>query len=93
MPGAVRYGDICTGHGCFGPRPNDSASENVFINGKGAHRMGDHWMTHCCVSCHDSAQASGSPNVFVNGLPIARIGDAIACGSFNAQGSGNVFIN
>ncbi len=35
----------------------------------------------------------GLPNVFVNGMAHARIGDALACGSSNETGSGNVFIN
>lgn len=94
MPAAVRHTDICTGHGCFGPRPNISASSNVFVNGLGSHRVGDGWAVHCCgIPCHGSSQATGSPNVFVNGIPHARVGDAVACGSANAQGSPNVFIN
>ena len=92
MPAVTRLGDICTGHGCFPPRPNDEASADVFVNGIGVHREGDHWVTHCCVdSCHDSNLQRGSPSVFVNGKPAARIGDAVACGSASAQGSPNVF--
>jgi uncharacterized Zn-binding protein involved in type VI secretion len=84
---------MCTGHNGFNPRPNDSASDNVFINNLGAHRVGDHWVEHCDTwSCHDSVQAVGSPTVFVNNMPKARVGDQIACGSFNAQGSPNVFV-
>lgn len=94
MPGAVRQGDACTGHGCWPPRANSSWSSNVFINSRGAHRVTDGWSSHCCgPACHASVQASGSPNVFVNGLALARIGDSIACGSSNASGSGNVIIN
>ena len=95
MPKAVRLGDICTGHADFAPRPNDEASKNVFINGKGAHRKGDHWMTHCngVPVCHDSNAAEGSPTVFVNGKPKCRIGDPVACGSAMATGSDNVFVN
>ena len=94
MPAAVRYGDICTGHGCFGSRPNDQGSGNVFINGLAAHRKSDHWVTHCCgPSCHDSIAASGSPNVFTNGLDQERVGDPVACGSSMAVGSPNVFVN
>lgn len=94
MPSCVRLGDLCTGHGCFGGRPNSSASGNVFYNSLGAHRVGDGWIVHCCGPvCHGSVQASGSPNVFVNGIPQARIGDAVACGSANATGSPNVFAN
>lgn len=95
MPAAVRLGDVCTGHGCWPARPNSSASNNVFINAKGAHRVGDSWLPHTCPiipETHDSTQATGSPTVFVNGRALARIGDFIACGSFNAQGSPNVFV-
>ena len=90
MPQAVRLSDVCTGHGSCPSRPNASASTNVFINARGAHRVGDRWQTHCN---HDSNQASGSPNVFVNGRQQARVGDHIACGSNNASGSPNVFVN
>lgn len=92
MPATVRLGDQCTGHGCFPPRVNDSASSDVFVYGIGVHRVGDHWVTHCCdSSCHSSTQASGSGTVFANGLPVARVGDSIACGSSNQTGSGNHF--
>ena len=94
MPAAHRLGDLCGGHGCFPPRNNVSASPNVFVNGKGSHRVGDGWATHCCgPACHASVAASGSPNVFVNGIPKCRIGDAVACGSKMATGSPNVFVN
>lgn len=92
MPSVVRLGDVCTGHGCFPSRPNVEASDNVFVNQLGAHRVGDAWDSHCCgPSCHSSTQSSGSSTVFVNGKPLARVGDTIACGSTNQQGSDNVF--
>lgn len=88
----TRIGDECTGHGCFPPRVNDQGSSDVFINGIGAHRQGDHWVTHCCGdSCHDSAAAVGSSTVYINGIPAVRVGDLIGCGSAVAQGSSNVF--
>lgn len=91
--GAVRLADICTGHGCWPSRANDMASTNVIINGRGAHRVGDHWPTHCCgPACHDSSQVTGSGTVFVNGKALARIGDSIGCGSSNATGSNNVLV-
>ena len=96
MPAAHRHTDICTGHGCWPPRPNIQGSVNVFINNLGSHRVGDTWAVHCCPpiqECHGSSQGSGSPNVFVNGRAHARVGDAVACGSSNATGSNNVFIN
>jgi len=92
MPAVTRLGDICTGHGCFPPRENNEASGDVFVNGVGAHRMGDGWTVHCCgPSCHASVLDSGSGTVYVNGKQLARIGDPVACGSAVAQGSSDVF--
>lgn len=92
MPAVTRLGDQCTGHGCFPPRVNNQASSDVFINGIGAHRMGDGWVVHCCgPSCHSSNLAAGSSSVYVNGKQLARIGDPVACGSAVAEGSSNVF--
>lgn len=95
MPAATRLGDLSTGHGSWPPRANDTASPNVFINGIAAHRVNDHWPTHCnsTPECHDGVLSSGSTNVFVNGLALARVGDVISCGDFVAQGSTNVFVN
>lgn len=93
--GAVRLGDSCSGHGCWPPRPNVSASPNVFVNGIASHRLGDAWAAHTCPSIpetHASVAATGSPTVFVNGKPKCRIGDAVACGSTMVQGSSNVFV-
>jgi uncharacterized Zn-binding protein involved in type VI secretion len=92
MPAVVRDGDECSGHDSFPPRANVEASGNVFVNGKGAHRVGDAWPSHCSEEgCHDAKQATGSGTVRVNGRPLARIGDEVSCGSLNAQGSPNVF--
>jgi uncharacterized Zn-binding protein involved in type VI secretion len=92
MPAATRLGDVCTGHGCFPPRVNDEASDNVFINGIGAHRLGDHWVTHCCtIICHDAVASEGSSTVFINGKAAVRIGDYLSDGSVSAQGSHSVF--
>lgn len=93
MTGAVRLGDVCTGHGCFPSRPNVQGSPNVFVNGIPSHRLGDAWSVHCCVSCHGSNACQGSPNVYVNGLPKCRIGDAVCCGSAMATGSSDVIVN
>lgn len=91
MAAVTRIGDSCTGHGSFPPRVNDAGSGDVFANGIGVHRQGDHWVTHCAGSCHDSTLASGSAGVFVNGKGVGRIGDPVACGSFVAEGSPDVF--
>ncbi|MEW5885469.1 MAG: PAAR domain-containing protein [Pseudomonadota bacterium] len=94
MPAAHRHRDLCSGHGCWPPRPNAQASTDVRINGRGAHRVGDAWEVHCCPAipeCHGSVQAGGSPTVYVNGQALARVGDAVACGSACASGSADVF--
>lgn len=92
MPAVARFGDSCTGHGCFPSRPNDQGSPNVYVNGLPAHRQGDHWATHCCPPpCHDSVLAAGSSSVYINGRPLGRVGDPVACGSVIASGSSDVF--
>lgn len=96
MPLAIRKGDLCKGHDDWPSRPNDEGSPNVFINGLAAHRVGDHWVTHCnpAPECHDSVAATGSPNVFVNGKLLCRVGDLVACGSvMGATHSPNVIVN
>ncbi|MEM7046993.1 MAG: PAAR domain-containing protein [Pseudomonadota bacterium] len=95
MPACARQSDICTGHGCFPPRPATAGSPDVFANGLPVHRVGDGWALHGCPTCipHTSVLASGSPDVFANGQPVGRIGDPVACGSKVATGSPNVFVN
>lgn len=91
MPPAIRLHDLCKGHVPCGPRPNDEASPNVFINQRGAHRKYDHWTVHCT---HDSYALDGSPNVFVNDLPLCREDDPVACGSLmGLTHSPDVFVN
>jgi len=92
MPAATRLGDLSAGH-CFNPRGNSSASENVIINNKGAHRVSDTWPSHKCgKSSHPSVTIGGSATVFINNLAAARIGDPLDCGDVIAQGSENVMV-
>ena len=91
MPAVTRVTDICSGHGCFAPRPAITGSGNVFVNGLAVVRKDDEWDTHCCVTCHNGISATVSTKVFVNGRGVTRIGDEISCGSVSAQGSHNVF--
>ena len=93
MPAVARLADPCTGHADFPSRSNASASLDVFVNSKGAHRQGDNWPAHCnpVPLCHTSHLAGGSRSVFVNGKPLGRVGDGVACGGSIAAGSSNVF--
>lgn len=93
MPQSHRHTDICTGHSCWPPRQNVTASINVFVNNLGQHRVTDGWKQHCCGTCHGGIATTGSPNVFTNNLKSCRILDAVSCGSFMMTGSPNVWIN
>jgi uncharacterized Zn-binding protein involved in type VI secretion len=94
MSNATRLGDLDTGHDACPPTALVSASTNVFINGKGAGRVGDSYVAHGCVNhpSHSGVIASGSSSVFINGRAAGRIGDAVSCGGSVAEGSSNVFI-
>ncbi len=96
MPGIARLGDICTGHGCWPPRPPKSGSPNVFVNHKPWIRQGDPWKSHCCLCCknhpcHTSKLCAGSETIFINSKAGGRIGDPVCCGSAVARSSTNVF--
>lgn len=88
MPSVARLTDICTGHGPCRPRVNVTASKDVFVNGLGAHRLGDGWSYHCN---HTGILAAGSQTVFANGLELGRVADPVSCGSLVATGSTDVF--
>lgn len=91
---AARLYDICTGHGCYPPRPCISASSNVLINGRGAMRVGDRFSSHCCPKrgCHTGNLSSGGTTVLINNKAVGRIGDPVSCGSSVMTASDNVLI-
>lgn len=93
MPAVTLLSDVCSGHDCYPSRQNDTASSDVFIEGRGIHRQTDHWASHCCPNqgCHDSILAVGSTSVFINGLGCGRVGDLIECGSIVSTGAITVF--
>lgn len=86
-------GDAQSGHGCFPPSKCISASGNVITGGKGAMRVGDQFVPHCCgKKCHSPVLASGSSTVIINGRQAGRLGDPTACGAVVMTGVGNVLI-
>lgn len=99
MPGVARIGDlISTGHGCDSTGIIDIGSTNVFINGRGAVRVGDfdvhdievvEGLSIVCRS-HTVVVGIASNKVFVNGRGLARIGDTFS-GEPISTGSLNVF--
>ena len=95
MPGAARKGDIGSAHKkCYPPSPAIEGSDDVFINGLPAVRVGDAYAMHGCNGCkpHQRKAAQGSSTVNINGQPAVRIGDGIDCGGVAQTGSSNVFI-
>ena len=87
-----RLGDITTGHGCYSPVTGVSASPNVKINGRFAHKVGDTFTPHNCgTSVHSDVAAVGSSTVLINGTGAMRIGDTLAPGGSMAAGSWDVF--
>jgi uncharacterized Zn-binding protein involved in type VI secretion len=79
---------------CSTPR-RDACSGNVFVNGIGISRQGDHNTSHLLPGApcppHTAPIAVGSTTVFVNNKGCGRIGDAISGCTSVATGSSNVF--
>lgn len=89
---ASKLGDKQSGHSCFPPTASATCSANVKINNKGALRVSDQFIPHCCPKsgCHPPVQSTGSSKVIVNGRMLARLGDKTACGAVVMTGSSNV---
>lgn len=83
MPGVARMGIDAAGGTIL------CGSENVFINGVGAARIGDQVEGHGNGPHGGPVMAVGSSSVFVNGIPLCREGDPASCGH-PATGSENV---
>lgn len=94
MPQATRLMDNCTGHDACPPRPLVVGSENVFVNGRNAGRVGDMYTEHGCEihEPHTGVIAAGSATVFINGRSAGRIGDPVSCGSAVGEGRPDVWI-
>lgn len=91
MPAVTRIGDADIPH-CSGMTRAEGSSD-VFANGIGISRQGDHNTGHLkppapCVG-HSAPISSGSSTVYVNGLQCGRVGDP-TCTAV-AEGSPNVF--
>lgn len=94
MTGAVRIGDMDSGHGCFPPRPVITGYSKVLIEGIPASGIGDVLPPHCCGPvCHPGNLASGSTKVKIGGRALSKIGDVVSCGSFMISGSTKVRVD
>jgi uncharacterized Zn-binding protein involved in type VI secretion len=73
MLGAIRRGDFVVKTCPFkSSGPFYTASNDVFVEGRGQVRLGDKSVPGICVS--------GSKSVFVNGRPAAHINSKVICG-------------
>lgn len=104
MSKAARVGDSTSGTCNFGcdecphgrSGTNSQGSENVFINGKSAHRLGDS-ISISCPHGGSGQSTGGSSSVFINGKSATRVGDettCLVCGESgnHSSGSENVYI-
>lgn len=91
MTGVTRLGDTANNIHDGGTFVNDTASENVYVNDKAVHRVGDHWVPHKLGNgSHETTSANGSSTVFINNKAVMRIDDTTECGSKVLTGSDNV---
>ena len=94
MPDQTRLDDHCTGHDACGARPLVTASADVYVNGRGAGRVGDLYATHGCDvhPPHQDSIVVGSETVYINGRRAGRIGDPVVIAGAVRDGSGDVSI-
>lgn len=89
MPPVTRLGDLCTGHGCWPPRPSIEGEARFTSTGIPVHLQSQAWAPHTCPAIpetHASVLAVGAPRFTVGGRQLGRIGDPVACGSMVATG-------
>lgn len=73
-------------------------SEDVIINGRNVHRLGDRSELHTIPMIpppppHPEFIVEGMPKVFVNGRPVCRQGSITTNGASVLLGSHSVFVN
>jgi uncharacterized Zn-binding protein involved in type VI secretion len=108
IPALYTVEDMTSGHGPWPPvgyfPPPAGASENVFINSRNVHKVGDQTLphTHLPPDTHTDRISTGSLTVFVNKKPMAFIGsllvagppiNGIPAGQVAALGANSVFID
>lgn len=88
MPKITLKGHMCTGHGCFPPRPSNQGCTGFTINGVPVHLQTHSWSAHGCATCapHPSVLANGISGFTINEREVGSVGDPVACGSSVAQG-------
>ena len=99
MSAAARTGDSCVPH--CSPFNISGGSGTVFVNNRGAARVGDSVSPHLMIIIppkkpyckpHAPSISSGSNSVYINGKKAARVGSSIKGCTKVSGGSGDVFI-
>lgn len=99
--------DMTAGHGPWTPvgyaEPPVGASEDVFINNKNVHRVGDKTLPHYYLipsppDLHQDEILTGSATVYVNNKPMALIGSQLTspvgpAGTVAAYGARSVYVD
>lgn len=83
MPNVSTKVDLCHGHDSCAPRPFQSFSPDVIIEGFEAARETDSFQNHGCDDHppHSAEVTEGYPSVTANGLRIAYVGAKVSCPS------------
>jgi uncharacterized Zn-binding protein involved in type VI secretion len=88
MPTILKETHICSGHGCFPPRPTASYSPTFHVEGSAVVRKTDSMTSHCCgPPCHGGSHV-GDSSYHVEGLAIQYDGMPIDCGSSSVTNVG-----
>ena len=83
MPSISVKVDLCSGHDACTPRPFNSFSPNVFVEGFEVARETDSLQSHGCSQHmpHSATVSRGYPTVTANGLSVAYVGASVTCPS------------
>lgn len=92
MAGAVRFGDSDTGHDDFPARSNTGGSDDVVINGKGAHRVGDSWPEHAKDVTTYNSQTTENDDGTTTTILVPVVTHYHHAGTAST-GSGSVYVN
>jgi uncharacterized Zn-binding protein involved in type VI secretion len=104
IPALYTPSDMTSGHGPWPPvgygPPPQGASNNVFINKKNVHHVGNQTLPHFHLppDVHTDKISTGSKTVFVNKTPMAVIGSLLTsrygpAGQVAAFGATSVFVD
>ncbi|MRG98049.1 PAAR domain-containing protein [Polyangium spumosum] len=83
MPSVSTKVDLCQGHDACTPRPFNTFSPSVLVEGFEVARETDVFQDHGCPDHvpHSAVVTQGYPSITANGLRIAYVGAPVSCPS------------